>query len=145
MMTTPIAVQRLFLELRGNFANVKINIVQVKTVFCNSFEIELNLPRGQSYAEDVFDYIYNVFDNQRAFESKELFAAFTREIRNWDYKYVVEVTDLIKQGYQSLLTIGIEYFSRSLGIKHPDANYAHRVMERDKKQLRERLLKMSGH
>jgi len=134
---TPVVVLKLLNYLR-DFDKVKKRLVEFKVAFCNAFEEEVECI-GEVYSEDVFDYIYNVYDNKKVFKTEEVFAFQVNEFKSLDFHSQSEVQLYIAKEYQRILVMGKEHFMRVLSLSHDDPEYVRVAFQRNPAKIRSSL------
>lgn len=134
---TPMVVLK-FLNYLSDFDKVKNRLVEFKVAFCNAFEEEVECI-GEVYSEDVFDYIYNIYDNKKVFKTEEVFAYQVNEFKSLDFHKQSEVQLYIAKEYQRLLMMGKEHFMRVLSLTHDDPEYIRVAFQRNPSKTRDSL------
>jgi len=137
---TPITIQKLLNHLK-DFDKVKKNLVEYKIAFCNAFENEVNCV-GEVYSEDLFDYIYNVYENKKVFKTEEVFQYQVREFKSLDFNQQGEVQLYIAKEYQRMLFLGRDHFMQVLSLNHDDPAYIAIAVKRNPSKTREALRKL---
>ena len=137
---TPVTIQKLLNYLKA-FEKVKSNLLEYKIAFCNAFEKEVKCV-GEVYSEDVFDYIYNVYDNRNVFKIEEAFKFQVAEFKSLDFYKQGEVQLYIAKEYERMLFLGRDHFMRVLSLNHDDPAYIAIAVKRDPSKTREALRKL---
>lgn len=138
-MATPFSIQKLIFSCRQDFREIKQDIVSHKLRFCLAFEKELTLPKSQ-YAENVFDYIYNLFYVKAAFNDRE-HGLWVNDVLDADYTDIIGVQKFIDNAYQQILLKNRDHILKMLKMDHDDPNYSAHMFQKNIKENVQILLK----
>jgi hypothetical protein len=135
---TPYSIQNLLIKC-GNIKSVKDNIVEEKYNFCVSFEKEENAPKGY-YPEEIFDFIYNIYDNRRVFRPAD-FNNIINDIFDMNFQNYLSVLDYIKEKYNLMAHLMKDYFCKVFRIDTDDTEIIYRNFMDNLKENRIKLIK----
>lgn len=133
----PFSIQNLFMKLK-NFSSVKSNIIEEKFTFCKEFEKELELGSGK-YSEDIFDFIYNIFEYKRVFDGNK-FNKIVSDIFDMNFLEFEEVTEYISSIYIEMVFLNKNYFFDILKLNHDGIEYVEKKYHDNKREIREKLI-----
>lgn len=135
---TPFSVQNLLMSL-SNIKDVKDNIVEYKFNFCTEFEKELGL-QSSKYSEDVFDFLYNIFDYKKVFKPIR-FSQILSDIFDMDFKSFFVVKEYFTNMYTEMVFLNRDYFFSIFKFDHSDPNYISKKFMENRTENLEKLIK----
>lgn len=135
---SPFSVQNLCLSLK-NISYIKSNLINEKYKFCMEFEKELDIPNG-NYSEDVFDFIYNLYDNRRIFKDSR-FTSILSDFISFNFLQFHDVMEYISNIYNEMIFLGKDYFFSIFKFDHEDSNYMNKKFKDNRAENIEKLLK----
>jgi hypothetical protein len=121
-MATPFTIQSFVFQCHQEFNDIKNNIPKYKLKFCLDLENELpSIPI--MHAENIFDYIYNLFYVKAAFTARE-HKLWLNEFMDIDFLDLFVVGKYIDNAYQQIIFKNKVYVMQLFGIAHDDAAHA---------------------
>jgi len=117
-MATPFSIQKLIFLCTDDFEEVKKNIVHYKLNFCLSFEKEMGGAVSQ-YAENLFDYVYNLFYVKPAFKEEE-HRQYVDNFMSLNFTDVLGSNAFIDASYRQILIKNRDHIFKLLKIETDD-------------------------
>lgn len=133
-----VSINNILYNLHHNLIHVKKNVMEYKLKFCNNFEEEYMMERG-NYSEIVFDYLFNLYTYRKYIEP-HLFKKIIDEFYSLDLKKSKEVGDYISKKYIELLVLFKKNFMDHFRLNHDDELYIQRKIENKRDEFRDKLV-----
>lgn len=134
----PFCLDKLLTKLDYDIKSIEKDLIHNKYSFCNQFKKDIGL-RHDAYAQDVFDFAYNLFFFKKALSEKD-FKRWLEDFRDCDFKNEVKTRMLFPVIYQQMIFSYKKFFLDYLKIEHDDADYLKYKFEKNKTEFLNKLL-----
>ena len=134
---TPFSIQNLIMKCK-NIRLVKDNLVEEKYNFCVNFEKE-KIGMGGYYPEEIFDFIYNIYDNKKIFKPID-FNNIINDIFDMDFNDYLNVLSYIKEKYNLMAYLMRDYFCKVFKIDDDNTEKINRDFIDNIKENRVKLI-----
>jgi len=118
---TPFCVDKLMIDMNRSFVEYEKNVIKYKLLFCREFNIEMGY-KFESYGEDLFDFIYNLYAFKKSFNKKD-FQRWKDRLRDSDFKNELETRQKFQKMYQEFLVSYKKYFMDYFRLEYDCPDY----------------------